>query len=267
MREFLKKLAYFFIQRVHWERYQNDSWENNVPEHYRLTDEDIDRFVNILKPCIEPAVFSRLGSQDVSLALSYLASLRPNLIIPGILDKLYSSMDILTEPHKLTSNMMAVIAIGRHMIQGTHNNYTEGPTHVIPLLMALLPGIDPNDIRKSYVTFNFIVHFVNMIPLIDSSQAHSHYDDLTEEEHMICEATAELEDFVLQFFDRLIVWVESSSLDFVRLEQMTSNNNSKNRSESIAETAIGSVVSVVLNQCSPLIFHVSLPNCVINYYY
>ncbi|XP_076268331.1 proteasome activator complex subunit 4-like isoform X1 [Rhynchophorus ferrugineus] len=258
LRELLKKLAYFFVQRVHSERYKIPSWDNNVPDHFKLTDADIDRFVNILKPCVEPAMFSRLGSQDVALALSYLASLRPNLVIPPILDKLYASMDSLTEPHKLTSSMMAVIAVARYMVQGNQKNYPEGPTHVIPLLMALLPGIDPNDVRKSYVTFNFIVHVVNMIPLINSSDAHMYYDDLTDEEHMICEATAGLEDFVLQFIDRLIVWVESSSLDFIRLEQMASNNNSKNRSESLAETALNAVVNVVLAQCSPSIFQSAL---------
>lgn len=258
LRELLKKLTFFFVQRLHWERFKKPSWNNNVPDHFKLTDDDIDRFVNILKPCVEPAMYSRLGSQDVILTLSYLASLRPNLIIPGILDKLYASMDSLTEPHKLTSSMMAVVAVGRHMVQGTHNNYPEGPTHVIPLLMALLPGIDPNDIRKSYVTFNFIVRFVSMVPLINCSDAYNHYNNLTEEEHLLCEATAGFEDFVLQFFDKLIVWVDSSSLDFVRLEQMASNNNSKNRSESIAESAVGSLVHAVLNQCSPSIFHSAL---------
>ncbi|XP_050294149.1 proteasome activator complex subunit 4B-like [Anthonomus grandis grandis] len=259
LRELLKKLAYLFVQRVHCERYKTPSWDSQVPDSHKLTDADIDRFVNIMKPCIEPAMYSRLGASDVTMALSYMASLRPNLVIPGILDQLYFSMDSLTEPHKMTSNMMGILSCGRYMVQGKEYNYLEGPTHVIPLLMALLPGIDPNDVRKSYVTFNFIMHFVNMIPLIDSSKAHNFYDDLTEEEHMICEATAEFEDFVLQFFDRLIQWVDSSSLDFVRLEQMTSNNNNnKSRSETFADTAIGSVVVVVLSQCSPTIFHSAL---------
>lgn len=143
------------------------------------------------------------------------------------------------------------------MIQGKKNNYPEGPTHVIPLLLALLPGIDPNDIRKSYVTFSFIVHFINMIPVINSSDAHNYYSDLTEEEHIICEASANFEDFVIQFFDKICIWVESSSLDFVRQETTNNTNNNKNRSETFAESALASVISVVLSQCSPEIFNVS----------
>ncbi|CAG9839520.1 unnamed protein product [Diabrotica balteata] len=257
LRELLRTLSFYMIQRVHCERYKAPSWEFHVPDHFKLTDADLDRFVNILKPCIEQALYNRIGLQDTSLTLQYLSCLRPNIIIPMTLEKLYSSMNSLTEPHKLTSSMMAVIACGRYMVQGSRNNYPEGPTHVIPLLMELLPGIDPNDIRKSYVTFNFIVHFVNMIPLIDSSGA-SAYHDLTEEEHVVCEATANFEDFVLQFFDKLCVWMESNSLEFIRMEQITNNESARNRIETISESALGSVIGVVLNQCSPDIFKSAL---------
>lgn len=146
------------------------------------------------------------------------------------------------------------------MVQGANSEYPEGFTHVLPLLLALLPGIDPNDIRKCLVTFNFMVHFINMIPLVNSSDASTYYNDLTEEEHIVCEASDGFEDFVLQFFDRLCLWVESNSLDFVRLEQVASSNNHKNRSEVIAESALFSVILVVLYQCSPEIFTVRYTN-------
>lgn len=113
MRELLKQLAYYFVQRIHCERYKTQSWDFQIPESFKLTDKTIDRFVNIMKPCLEQAMFSRMGSQDTTLALQYLSSLRPNIIIPMTLEKLYSSMNSLTEPHKLTSSMMAVVATGR----------------------------------------------------------------------------------------------------------------------------------------------------------
>nr|CAH7732828.1 unnamed protein product [Callosobruchus chinensis] len=256
IRELLRQLSYHFVQRIYCERYKTPSWDYCCPDTHKITDADIDRFVNILMPCLEHAMFSRMGSQDTALALNYLASIKPNLIIPMTLEKLYSSMNSLTEPHKLTSCMAAVLAVGRYMVQGGTMGYPEGPTHVIPLLMELLPGIDPNDIKKSYVTFNFLVHFIIMIPIVDSSEA-SRYHQLTEEEHIICEATAGFEDFVLQFFDRMCVWMESSSLDFIRLEQMT-NNDVKNRADLVTESMIASVIAVILYQCSPHIFKSAL---------
>lgn len=143
------------------------------------------------------------------------------------------------------------------MVQGAKYNYPEGPTHVIPLLLGLLPGIDPNDVRKCYVTFNFMVLFVNMCPLVNSSEASLYYDDLTEEEHIVCEATANFEDFVLQLFDKLCLWVESNSLEFTRLEQVVDSSTSKkNRSEAFAEDILRSFIFFVLEQCSPEIFMV-----------
>lgn len=143
------------------------------------------------------------------------------------------------------------------MVQGNRNGYPEGPTNVIPLLIELLPGIDPNDLRKSYVTFNFIVHFINMIPVINSSEA-GNYHELTEEEQIVCEATANFEDFVLQFFDRLCVWMESNSLDFIRLEQVANQDSFRNRTEALTESALASLIVVVLTQSSPDIFKVSV---------
>lgn len=251
------------MQRVHCERYKKKSWETEIPIDYKLTDADIDRFVIILKSCLEHAIFCRSGSQDITLTLQYLASIRPNLIIPMILDQLYASMDSLTEPHRLIASMMSCTAVSRYMVVKSDDgtNYSQGFTHCLPLLMALLPGIDPNDIRKCLVTFNFLSHYINMIPLMDSSGASKYYPDLTEEEHVVCEASAMCEDFVLQFFAKLFSWVESNSLDFVRLEQQhaaATNTNGKNRVEVIAETSLVSIISVVLNQCSPEIFTVSL---------
>lgn len=113
IRELLKKLAFYFVQRVHCERFKKSTWEHQTPDEFKLTDNDIERFVNILKPCLEQAMFSRQGNTDVSQAMQYLAALRPDLVVPIALDQLYISMDSLTEPHKLTSSMMCVMSVAR----------------------------------------------------------------------------------------------------------------------------------------------------------
>ncbi|KAF5303620.1 hypothetical protein FQA39_LY09867 [Lamprigera yunnana] len=271
LRELLRKLSYNFVQRVYCERFKEPTWEIQFPDHCRLTDADIERFVKIMKPCVEQAMFSGYGGQEVAFAMQYLAALRPDIIVPIVLDKLYNSMDSLTEPHKLTSSMICTMSVARQvhflllfstlicnyrfMAYGAKSNYPEGPTHVFPLLTSLLPGIDPNDIMKCLMTFNLISHFSNLAPLVNSSEASKYYN-LTEEEHAICEASAGLEDFVLQFFDRICAWVESNSLEFVRLEQ--SDNDNKSRLESISETVLFSVITALLYQCSSEIYTAAL---------
>lgn len=144
------------------------------------------------------------------------------------------------------------------MVQGAKYHYPEGPTHVIPLLTALLPGIDTNDLFKTFVTFKFISRIINMCPIIDSSEASKYYDDLTEEEHIICEASAGLEDFILQFFDRLHTWIDMNATEFTRQEQITQEQNRKTTVECSVESIITATVSHILRQSSPQIFSSAL---------
>lgn len=110
--EFLRRISFLFVQRIHCERERKPTWEVPIPDHYKLSDENIDRFISILKPCLQQAIFSR-GISDISFSLQYLAALRPNVIVPIVLEKLYSSMDSLTEPHKYTSSMMCLKSVVR----------------------------------------------------------------------------------------------------------------------------------------------------------
>lgn len=259
LRELLRRLAHSFVRRVHFERYAKPSWQLNTPQSHRLTDAHIERFVLLMRPCTEHAIFSTvLNSMDVRLALNDLASLRADLIVPGVLTRVYAAMDSLTEPHRLTSAVMSLVVVSRYMVLGAELNYPDGPTHVIPLLMALLPGIDPNDSRKSFVAFNLIGNLASMAPMVDSSAAANYYDDLTEEEHAVCEASAAYEDFVLQFVDRMCTFVVARSVEFVRHEQADDDMDAKSPAEKIAEGAVTIVVTTVLGQCSPRIFTAAL---------
>lgn len=53
----------------------------------RLTDDDITRFVKSISPVVFTAMFSKIGSTDSAAALHNLASLRPELVIPPLLEK------------------------------------------------------------------------------------------------------------------------------------------------------------------------------------
>lgn len=101
------------------------------------------------------------------------------------------------------------------------------------------------------MTFTLMLHIVNVVPLIDSSDACNYYE-LTDEEHLICEASAGLEDFVIQLLDRLCAWVESNALEIVRMEQADSDRIS--RSETLGENMVYSVIYSLLTQCSPQIY-------------
>lgn len=210
----------------------------------------------MLEPTLQ-AVYSRSGSLDISIALHNLATMRPAMVVPPLLERLKTSLTSLTEPHRVTAAMSAVAAVARPMLRGADADYPEGPTHVVPFLLAVLPGLDPNDIKKTLVTLHFILIFTWMVPFIDCSSAHEHWDDLTEEELLTCESTAQFEDFVLVFMDRLFVIIESSVLEHVRLDTKESDGV-RSKTDAVMETAISSAATAVLMQCSPKIFKEAL---------
>ena len=133
------------------------------------------------------------------------------------MDKLFTAFDTLTEPHKLTTSLLAVTAMARSVVHpGSHCK--EATTNVIPLLMATLPAIDPNDVKKSMVAFQLISTFFTVVPLTDCSKAGQFYSDLTEEEEVICSQTAQFEDFIVEFLEKCFSFIESSSLEQTREE-------------------------------------------------
>ncbi|EPY88734.1 hypothetical protein CB1_000157005 [Camelus ferus] len=74
-------------------------------------------------------------------------------------------------------------------------------------------------------------------------------------ERELCSATAEFEDFVLQFMDRCFGLIESSTLEQTREETETEKMT---HLESLVELGLSSTFSTILTQCSKEIFMVAL---------
>lgn len=69
------------------ERVKKVTWEPAIPESHRLTDEDITKFVEAIQPVALQAMFSKTGALDMVQVLQNLATLRPNLIVPPVIEK------------------------------------------------------------------------------------------------------------------------------------------------------------------------------------
>uniref|UniRef100_A0A8C6V0Y2 Proteasome activator subunit 4a n=1 Tax=Neogobius melanostomus TaxID=47308 RepID=A0A8C6V0Y2_9GOBI len=196
----LHRLPASVVRRLHRERYRKPTWLTPIPDSHKLTEQDITEFVNSMMEPVLLAMFSKTGSLDAAKALQNLALMRPELVIPPVLEKTYPALETLTEPHQLTATLSCMIGVARSLVSGGRH-FPEGPTHMLPLLMRALPGVDPNDFSKCMITFQFIATFVTLVPLVDCSFALHERTDLTEIEREMCSASAEFEDFVLQFMD------------------------------------------------------------------
>ncbi|KAJ7987499.1 hypothetical protein DPEC_G00327130 [Dallia pectoralis] len=250
----LQRLPSSVVRRLHRERYRKPTWLTPVPDSHKLTEEDITAFVESMMQPVLLAMFSKTGSLEAAQALQNLALMRPEIVIPPVLEKTYPAMETLTEPHQLTATLTCMIGVARSLVPGGQR-FPEGPTHMLPLLMRALPGVDPNDFSKCMITFQFIATFATLVPLVDCSSAAHERSDLTEVEKEMCSASVEFEDFVLQFMDRCFALIDSSTLEQTREETETEKMT---HLESLVELGLSSTFSTILTQCSMDIFKVAL---------
>lgn len=247
--DLLVQLVKYFHDRLISEKYKKHPWKTPIPDDCKLREQDITEFVEIFKPVAFQAMYSRLGPNDIGKIFKGLADLRPELILPGILERVFTTIDSITEPHKYTSSLQSLASVANVMVSGKRGSEM-AKTQVIPLLFAVLPGIDSNDFRKTSITLQYIITQSILIPFVDCSKASLYHDNLTEEESLICEQTAQFEDFVLQYLDRIFVLIESSSVESTRMEHTSHTDNMKSKLESISEALIQSASHAVLGQCS-----------------
>ncbi|CAJ0962986.1 unnamed protein product [Ranitomeya imitator] len=250
----LQRLPCCVVRRLHRERYKKPSWLTPVPDSHKLSDQDVTDFVQSVMQPVLLAMFSKTGSLEAAQALQNLALMRPELVIPPVLERTYPALETLTEPHQLTATLSCVIGVARSLVAGGRW-FPEGPTHMLPLLMRALPGVDPNDFSKCMITFQFIATFSTLVPLVDCSSVLQERSDLSEVERELCSASAEFEDFVLQFMDRCFALIESSVLEQTREETETEKMT---HVESLVELGLSSTFSTILTQCSKEIFKVAL---------
>ncbi|CAG0916740.1 unnamed protein product [Notodromas monacha] len=262
LQEFLYTLVDGFIVRLNRERYRKKTWDWTYPEEYRISDGDIERFVRCVLPAALLSTGSPSGLKSASYVLQMLSQARPDIVIPRILERTYEALETVTEPHRLTAMFQCLAAVSRPMISGRFYGtkgepcFEEGPEHVLPILLRCLPGIDPNDIRKTMATMELMHAFSEQVLFVDCSSASDYHQDLTESEIRLCETTASCEDFVLQVLDRCFNFIDSSSshsgsnTQRVDLGMQLGNMSFEER---VASRTIGMICHTIFQQCSPSI--------------
>lgn len=83
----LQRLPNSVVRRLHRERFKKPSWLTPVPESHKLTDEDVTDFVQCIIQPVLLAMFSKTGSLEAAQALQNLALMRPELVIPPVLER------------------------------------------------------------------------------------------------------------------------------------------------------------------------------------
>lgn len=255
LQQFLYKLPACYVKRIYRERFKKNIWSRRVPESHKLTDDQTNQFVDALMPVVLTSMFNQQGITSAALAFRDLSVLRPERVIPPILDRLYGSYETLTEPHRLLASINCMASVVPAMVRPC-KFFTEGPSHVVPLLLNSLPGIDSNDMRKCIAVFRFVATLAAHIRMKNYSYLVDERPDLSYEQQQLCLSTAQFEDFVIQFLDKCFVLIENTATaTFSNLDQ---ESKLKSGEEGIVEAAISSVTLSILAQASPEIQRAAL---------
>ncbi|CAF3935100.1 unnamed protein product [Rotaria sordida] len=158
------------------------------------------------------SIFNEDYIEDAAKACQYLSILRPELIVPPIMKKLFLSIDNITEPGRFTLIMKCLPGIICQIVRQT-SNYSEGQTYVLTLMMSILPCIDSNDFEKIAVTLEVLDAILKLVPCIDCSSAIHTRNDLTEIEKRVCLSTTQFEDFITDFLNRIFQMISIRSAE------------------------------------------------------
>ncbi|WFD45093.1 Proteasome activator BLM10 [Malassezia psittaci] len=219
-----------FVQHLTWEfarRCKEEEQEHcEIPIDRRLTPLIRAEFARSLRTVCLLSMFSKdpLTILAAQTSLKRLAYLRPELILPGVLQRAFDSLEALETTHRTTSVISALAAIAQPLVQRTL--YAPGAKHLISLLHLCLPGIDLNDPMKTMSTCMFVLASCLTIPLADyneftADQHESHQDESTcvvddtnsstiaEENDALRFSTADLQGWASGFLQRTLLLVDN----------------------------------------------------------
>ena len=128
----------------------------------RLSDSDIEEFILCLKPVMFHMMFNEKFDYTSKPVFNILSTIRPDLVIPTLLEKFKSSIVSLTESHSLKSCLVTLKHCSRPLVE----NY---PIEIIQILKDVIPGIDINDVWKSRDILSLMNSLLEMIWIIDFS--------------------------------------------------------------------------------------------------
>eukprot|EP00042_Codosiga_hollandica_P058619 m.886679 g.886679 ORF g.886679 m.886679 type:complete len:1821 (+) comp59911_c0_seq1:527-5989(+) len=239
---FLSGVVSYFMERLSKQAAKPAS----VAPQFRLTDKETKRFVDIVFPIVQLAVFSKSVNMVRAgvMALRQLAYLAPKTVLPAILERVYPALETVMESHQTVAMLGCLASTAEVLFSKTL--YEEGALHLVPLLTLSLPGIDPNDFIKTHTTMGFYQAVFAAVPLVDCSDEDS--SDLPELEAEIYARTSGISGWLRDFLDRVLGM----------LDLMVPGSKGKGGVENTVNLVTVSVFNDLLPQLSPKLFRVAL---------
>ncbi|KAI8644413.1 hypothetical protein BD408DRAFT_340596 [Parasitella parasitica] len=263
---FVRHLSSEFLKR--WRREQEE--DCTTPQHRRLTMEIRKNFVLMLRPVLYISMFGKdhFTVSATQATLKSLAWLEPSLIFPGLLERIYPSLETLTETHRTSSALGILSDIALPLF--SRENYAAGGKHLLPLLHLAIPGIDMNDPVKTIASLMFISTALMTIPIIDMSQKQDGYYPTEEyiddpsailsretEDYLVKATTGEFEEWLAKFMDRVFTIFENLPQEHHKEHGSSSGSNGSTMETGLTQMLLHTC-DIIFGQLSDELYDLAL---------
>lgn len=213
------------VQHLTWEFARRCKEEERAdcrtPASVRLTPAIKAEFVRTLRTVCLLSMFAKdpLTILAAQTSLKRMAYLQPELIVPAVLERAFTSLEALETTHRTTSVISALAALAHPLV--SRSVYAPGAKSLVPLLHLCLPGIDLNDPTKTISTCMFVLAASLTARLGDYSESEEADADATpcavddescttrgEEDYALRLATADLGGWCSAFLQRVLHLVD-----------------------------------------------------------
>lgn len=215
-----------------------------VPDSFKITDKLIKDFVHTVLPVSMKAMYSK-SSQMTSCAnhsLKFMAYLAPDLVFPQLMETCFHALQTLTETHQTVSALETLSLVIFPLLKASH--YPDGVKYLSEIMMLTLPGIDTNDMKKTYSTLKFYKSLLVCLPLFGEPTGFKSLadGDVDMENAQLPECVQFFEDWCIQFLDKIFV---------VLSHQSAPKKDASNASDTISPNMFWSICDLFFHQLSP----------------
>ena len=173
-----------------------------------------------------------------------MASIRPDIFVPPLISRLERSLETLTEPHKFTAAVKCISAVVRVLVR-PGPLWPAGPAQVLPVLHAVLPGIDSNDIKKTMTVLHLVSLIGRLVPFRDAQLSEGVPGHHKSKSRTLVGGQQTFREFVLIFLDKCFDLIENSSLEEIRHEQSNADARLSTEESSISGAVVSCFESIL----------------------
>ena len=149
------------------------------------------------------------GVSSAQKTLRNLGEISPADAFPPLLERVYSSLETLTESHRTLASIGALGVCSNTLFNG--QSYPEGCRHLIPLLNLTLPGLDINDYQKTILTLMFYSNVGLGIPIakVFSLDGHGFSGETQITVETLISQKHEYMEWISEFLNRAFLIIEN----------------------------------------------------------